>query len=127
MIIGYVVHMHTRPHEKLIAWKEAYSLCLSIYKLTLKFPYNEKFGMISQMRRSSYSVPMNLAEGNAKRSKKEKSHFLDTALASLEELHCQLRLSWDLKYITKEEFESHDDHLNRTSYLITKLQQSINK
>jgi len=68
---------------------------------------------------------MNIAEGNTKRTKKEKSHYFDTALASLEELHCQLRLSWDLKYITKEDFDQHDSHIKRSSYLITKLRQSL--
>lgn len=123
----YVVCMHQRPHEKLIAWQESYKLCLSVYKLTLSYPYNERFGLTSQIRRASYSVPMNIAEGNSKRTKKEKSHFLDIALASLEELHCQLQLSKDLDYIKKSDFELHDGHVNRVSYLITKLRLSLQK
>jgi four helix bundle protein len=117
--------MHTRPYEKLIAWQRAYGLCLLIYKRTKSFPTDERFGLISQMRRSAYGVPLNLAEGNAKRSSKEKRHFFEFAQGSLEELHCQSRLSKDLGYIDDGIFHEIDDHINRVSFLLVRLQASI--
>ena len=117
--------MVQRPYEKLVAWQESFSLCLRIYKLTGKFPSEEKFALVSQMRRSGYSVPMNIAEGNVKRSKKDKAHFFENALASLEELHCQCQIALGLHYVTQEEFVQTDDHIQRVSYLLNKLRSSI--
>lgn len=120
-----VIMNHIRPHEHLIAWKESHRLCLRIYPMTSSFPPEERFGLTSQMRRSSYSVPMNIAEGNMKKSVKEKGHFFEIASASLEELHYQCVLARDLKYISLGLFIELDDHIQRTSYLIMKLRGSI--
>ena len=122
---GTVSPMHIRMYEKLIVWKEAHKLCLRVYEVTVKFPSDEKFGLISQMRRSSYGVPMNTVEGNARRSKKEKVHFIDIAIASLEELHYQCILARDLKYLTVEIFNELDDRIQRVGYLLNKLRSSL--
>lgn len=110
-----------RPYEKLIVWQEAYKLCLNVYQYTAAFPDHERFGLMSQMRRSSYSVPTNITEGNARRSAKEKIRFFRIAQSSLEELHCECRLSQDLKYLTDDRFKEMDDYIQRVSYLLTKL------
>ncbi|MBU0766900.1 four helix bundle protein [Patescibacteria group bacterium] len=110
-----------RTYEKLVAWKEAHDLCLWVYRASRKFPSEEKYGLTSQMRRAAYSVPMNIAEGNARRSSKEKARFFEISLASLEELHYQCRLACDLDYINKEQFQNAHDRISRTNYLITKL------
>ena len=117
--------MHERPYEKLIVWQEAYKLCLCVYMLTKKFPMEERFALANQMRRSSYSVPINIAEGNMKRSKKEKIHFFEIAQCSLEELHCECKLAHDLNYITHEEIRKTNEHINRVSFLLTRLQASL--
>lgn len=117
--------MHQRPYEKIIAWQEAYALCLSIYKTTLSFPSSEKFALVSQMRRSAYSGPFTIAEGNAKRTKPDKRRFLEIGMGSIEELHCQLRLALDLRYISAEIFAKLDDHTQRVSYLLYRLHQSL--
>ena len=117
--------MIDRPYERLIAWQEAHKLCLAVYTVTACLPPEEKYALRSQMRRASYSVPMNIAEGNCKRSPKEKNHFLEISAGSLEELHYQCRLSFDLKYIDQEMFESIDNQLQKVSYLLTRLRQSL--
>ncbi len=122
---GYPFGMHQRPYEKLIVWKEAYSLCLSVYRLTLNFPSHERFGLVSQMRRASSSVPLNITEGNTKRSNREKIRFIDIALGSLEELHCASRLSRDLDYLTSENFLDINRSTHRVSYLLTRLRLSL--
>jgi len=114
-----------RPYEKLIAWQESFKLCLWIYQITAQFPSEEKFSLVNQMRRAAYSIPMNIAEGNVKRSGKEKAHFFEIALGSLEELHCQCRIALGLHYISEKTFEEADQHIHRVSYLITKLRSSV--
>lgn len=117
--------MHIRPYQKLIVWQEAHRLCVSIYKITTQFPKEERYGLVSQMRRSSSSVPTNIAEGNVKKSIKEKNHFFEISKASLEELHYQCFLSRDLEYMTQKHFENIDDKIQRVSYLIGKLRSSL--
>ncbi|MEK7137077.1 MAG: four helix bundle protein [Patescibacteria group bacterium] len=117
--------MNKRPYQNLIAWKEAHQLCLRVYSLTGEFPSEEKFGLTSQMRRSSYGVPTNIAEGNGRKTKRDRSHFLDIATGSIEELHYQYVLSHDLGYLTTQECEELHDRIQRTGYLIHKLQQSL--
>jgi len=116
---------HTRPYEKLIVWQEAHELCLFIYRVSKSFPSDEKYGLVSQMRRSSASVPTNIAEGNSKRSKKDKAHFFETAACSLEELHYQCRLSHDLTYLSDTDFDEAKQRIQRTGYLLNKLYNSI--
>lgn len=121
-----IIDMTTvRPHEKLIVWKEAHALCLEIYSQTKEYPTDERFRLVSQMCRSAYSIPMNIAEGNARRSKKEKLRFFEISQGSLEELHYQCLLSKDLAYITEEVFQQLDDHIQRISYLFNKLRSSL--
>src|SRR5688572_15163216 len=100
--------MHKRPYENLIVWQEAHALTLLIYTLAISFPAIERYGLVDQMRRSASSVPTNITEGNARRSFKEKRRYFEIALASLEELHYQCRLSSDLGYIPTNTFEDLD-------------------
>ena len=117
--------MNTRPYQKLVVWQEAHKLCLHVYKRTKNFPAEEKFGLRSQMRKAGYSVPINIAESNGRRTKKDRSNFLDISKGSIEELHYQCILARDLEYITKKECEELHDHIQRTGYLLHKFQQSL--
>ena len=85
-------------HKELDVWKEAIDLVTKVYGLTNGFPDTEKFGLISQIRRSAVSVPSNIAEGAARGSNKEYVHFLNISLASLSELETQLIISEKLNY-----------------------------
>ncbi|HRH92929.1 MAG TPA: four helix bundle protein [Candidatus Peribacteria bacterium] len=116
--------MHQRPYEKLIVWQEAYKLCLFVYRVTSEFPSYEKFGLANQARRSAVSVPLNIAEGNAKHSKPDQARFLDIAIGSLEELHCSLRISRDLEYMDNGQFERIDHSVQRTSFLLMRLRKT---
>ncbi len=117
--------MRIRLYEKLIVWKRAHELCVSIYQVTKSFPAEEKFGLTNQMRRSGYSVPTNIAEGNGRRSKKEKIHFIDIAVGSLEELHYQCTLSYDLSYISADQKDALHSQINGVGYLLYKLRNSF--
>ena len=77
-------------HKDLDVWKESIDLVLEIYAISKSLPSEEKFGLMSQMKRSAVSVPSNIAEGAARSSTKEFLRFLDIANGSLSELETQL-------------------------------------
>ncbi|AKM83854.1 TPA: diversity-generating retroelement protein bAvd family protein [Candidatus Campbellbacteria bacterium] len=88
----------------LIVWKKAHEITLNIYKLTKKFPDDEKFCLTNQMRRCSVSIVSNIAEGFGRSTAKDKAHFYAISKGSVLELKTQLILSRDLDYINKEDF-----------------------
>lgn len=93
------------PHKNLEAWKKAMDLVEEVYKLTLNFPREEQFGIISQLRRAAVSVPSNIAEGAGRRTDREFVNFLSIAIGSLSELDTQIELSYRLKYIAEEKYK----------------------
>jgi len=82
--------------EDLEVWKKAHKLAIETYNMTKKFPNEEKFGIVSQMRRSAVSVSANIAEGFKRRTPKDKSNFYNMSQSSLEELKYYFILSKDL-------------------------------
>jgi four helix bundle protein len=92
-----------RHYKELQVWQKGMSLAKSVYCLTSQFPPEERFGLISQMRRASVSVPSNIAEGQARHGTREFLQFLSHASGSLAELETQLLLSVDLGYCRQVE------------------------
>lgn len=84
-------------------WIEARKLTNLVYSSTKKFPKEEIFGLISQVRRCSVSVPSNIAEGCGRNTSKETIHFLFIARGSLYELETHFYLSKDQNYLSPEE------------------------
>jgi four helix bundle protein len=76
-----------RDHRKLRAFQLADEVALLIYRVTKQFPKEEMYGLISQMRRASVSVPSNIVEGCTRESQAEYLRFLEIAFGSLRELH----------------------------------------
>lgn len=95
---------YTYSFEKLEVWKESKELCISIYKLTENFPENEKFGLVSQLRRASISVSSNIAEGSGRNSNKDKAHFTNIAFSSAIEVLNQIIISQELSFIKNEDY-----------------------
>jgi four helix bundle protein len=89
-----------RDYTKIQAWKLADDLTVSIYEQTRAFPREETYGLTSQLRRASYSVPANIAEGSSRESKRDYLHFLYIARGSLSETQYFLHLSNRLGYLT---------------------------
>lgn len=85
--------------SELKVWTKAIELTKGVYKLAKELPKDERFGLISQIKRSSVSVPSNIAEGAGRNSKKEFSHFLGIANGSAYELQTQLILIKELNLI----------------------------
>ena len=95
-----------KTHKDLDVWKKSISLVTSIYDVTKSFPRDEIYGITNQIRKSSVSIPSNIAEGSARRGDKEFIQFLYISLGSLSELETQLLISNNLKYISLNDFES---------------------
>lgn len=93
--------MKTYSFEKLECWQSARQLAVWIFKNTIGYPAEEKYGMVSQMRRASVSIASNIAEGTSRISKKEQSHFSTISYSSSIELLNDLIISHDLKYYLK--------------------------
>ncbi len=113
--------------EELDVFKLSHSLSLEIFKITKTFPEEEKFGLISQMRRAGYSVPMNLMEGAHRLSSKEYRQFVGIAKGSTGEVKYQLLLCRDLKYISDDQYSGLISQYERVSQMLTKLVKSLNK
>lgn len=94
--------MNDKPHKNLDAWKLSFEFTKEIYSATASFPSDEKFGLISQLRRASVSLPTNIAEGAGRKSTKEFINFLSITIGSVAELDTLLLLSKELKYLNEE-------------------------
>ncbi len=94
-----------RTHKDLDIWKLGIELVENIYKLCEVFPLEEKFGIVSQIKRAAVSIPSNIAEGSARNSKKEFIQFCYISLGSLSEIETQLIISNRLKFISNEDLE----------------------
>jgi four helix bundle protein len=93
-----------KTHKDLNVWQESITLVTLIYEKTKSFPKNELFGLTSQIRRSSISIPSNISEGAARESNKDFLRFLYIAQGSLSELDTQLIISNNLNFLTNEDY-----------------------
>lgn len=90
-----------KSFSDLFAWRKAHKLALDLYIITKKFPREEKYGLVNQIKRASVSITSNIAEGFSRRTSIDKKHFYYNALASLTEVQNQLILARDLHYLDK--------------------------
>ena len=93
-----------RTHKDLEVWKQSIGLVTDLYRITDGFPSAEEFGLTSQMRRASVSVPANISEGAARNSTKEFIQFLHIGLGSLSELETLLIISENLGFMRSGPF-----------------------
>ncbi len=92
-------------YKKLKVWEDAHKFTIDIYNITKKFPNNEQYGLTSQIRRSSSSIPTNIVEGSGQLDNGNLIRFLGIAKGSAFETEYQLLLSKDLNYITNDEYK----------------------
>ena len=89
-------------YKDLVAWQKAMTMVTNVYEVTKSFPSDERFGLISQIRRCAVSVPSNIAEGQARNTPGEFKQFLGIARGSLAELTTQLIIAQNLGYLPSE-------------------------
>jgi len=114
-----------RPHRRLDVWQKSMSLVKKIYDLTENFPKKEIYALSSQMQRSAVSVPSNIAEGAARRSKAEFLQFLNVAQGSLSELDTQLELARILGYINENQHKDINSEITLIFKMLSGLIRSI--
>ncbi|MBI3956853.1 MAG: four helix bundle protein [Candidatus Kerfeldbacteria bacterium] len=118
------------PVEKFIdleVWKEAHRLVLTIYRVTKSFPSEEKFGLVSQMRRCAVSITSNIAEGFSRYSSGHKSQLYTVALGSLTELTNQIYIARDVGFVLPETASKVLQQLGTVHRLLHGLLRSIRK
>ena len=111
-----------RDYKKLDVWRIGRENNKMIYRLTGKFPRDEVFALVSQMRRASISVISNIGEGCSCDSNKEFIRYLRISMGSVKELECQFYAALDVGYIEKKEF---DDIMEKLDMLSKKLWKYI--
>lgn len=111
--------------EDLDVFKLAHSLAIEIFELTKSLPEEEKFGLVSQMRRAAYSIPINLMEGAHRLSPRKYRKFVGIAKGSAGEIKYQLLLIKDLNYISDDKFITLNTKYERVSQMLTKLAKSL--
>ena len=113
--------------KELKVWQKAYKLCLEIYRITRNFPKDERYGLTSQIRRASVSVPSNIAEGYGKRTTADYLKSLYISYGSLCELETQLLLSGDLGYVYQEKLGSLKNDTAEVERMLMALIKSLEK
>ena len=119
--------MTKMPYKELKIWQKSMVLTEQIYKATRLFPSEERFGLISQLRRSSVSIPSNIAEGSQRTSDKDFFNFICIAKGSLAELDTQLILSVKFKYIDNERFDFLNSNIQELQRMINAFGRSLTK
>jgi len=116
--------MYLYSFEKLEVWKESIKLVKTVYVLTNNFPENEKFGLVSQLRRATISISSNLAEGTSRSTDKDKAHYTTMAYSSTMEILNQLIISNELKFIDEKSYLETREHIYKISNMLNALRKS---
>ena len=117
--------MGIETYRDLDIWKKGIEVVKDVYKLTEKFPKQEAYGLVSQMRRSAISIPSNVAEGFKRYHNKEYRQFLYVTLGSCAELETQITITKELKYIQKSEEVILLEKLDHIGRMITSLLKKL--
>ena len=112
-------------HRGLAVWQKAHKLTLEIYSVTKGFPKEETYGLTVQLRRAALAVATNLAEGGARRSRREYAQFAAIARGSASEVGYLLLVSKDLGYLDSQEFSELNDGYDHVSRMLTNLMKAL--
>lgn len=112
-----------RDYKKLKVWEKSHKLTLSVYQSTKSYPSEELYGLVSQMRRCSSSIPSNIAEGCGRNTQPQFGHHLNIASGSASELEYQVLLSRDLGFINNETFKELTLKVGEVKRMLSSLQK----
>ena len=113
--------------RELNVWKKTHELTLEIYRVTAKFPRTETYGLINQLKRAAYSVPVNIVEGQSRQTTREYLQFLYNARGSLEEVRYFLLLSMELGYLNSEVHITLEGRYESASKMLNALIKSLKR
>lgn len=111
--------------RELKVWKDSVTLSVLVYKISKEFPFEEKYGLTSQVRKCSVSIASNIAEGSSRNSKKDFSHFLSISIGSCFELETQLTIALNLVYLDSEKYDMLIEKLVEVQKMIRGLAKSL--
>jgi len=114
-----------RDYKDLLVWQKAMVLAEQIYRITSRYPAEEKFGLVAQMRRAAISIPSNIAEGQARRTTGEFVQFLSHAEGSLAELDTQLSLGIILGFVTESQVAASQTLVSELRKMLNALRRSL--
>ena len=115
----------TKSYKDLLVWQKGIVLVKEIYELTRDFPADEKFDLVSQMRRAAVSIPSNIAEGQARHTTGEFIQFVSHAEGSLAELETQVIISIELKYCTESKARGTSNMLMELRKMLNALRRTL--
>jgi len=117
--------MKIKSYKELDVWKKGIEIVDVVYKITGKFPKEERYGLASQMQRAAVSIASNIAEGFARQHTKEYQQFCYIALGSCAELETQLIIAQRRNYVSSEAFSELEDYLDHESRMLMNLIKSL--
>jgi four helix bundle protein len=113
-------------YRQLEVWQKAHAVTMEIYALTKSFPIEERFGLVTQMRRAAVSIGANLAEGRGRRGDPEFGRFIKIALGSAYELEYELLVAADAGFISRDTYDRLRRELNRVGKMLWSLLERVN-
>lgn len=117
--------MTVESHRDLLVWQKAMDLVTECYSAARKFPWNERFGLTSQLQRAAVSVPANIAEGRGRGATGAYLNHLSIASGSLAELDTHLVLAYRLGYLKTDELTRITSHLEEVGRMLSGLRRSL--
>jgi len=111
--------------RKIDVWKRSFTFSKEIYGITSSFPNEEKFGLTSQVRRAALSIPINIAEGSGRNTRKDFANFIQVAIGSASEVECELLLSKELNYIDEENFSRLNEDIIEIRKMLISFRKSL--
>ena len=112
-------------YKELKVWQKSRVFVKNLFLLTKQYPNDERFELVSQMRRAAISIPSNIAEGSGRNSNKDFRRFLNIAITSAYELETQIIISFDLGYISEGEFNNKSNDIQEIQKMIFGFRKSL--
>jgi four helix bundle protein len=116
-----------KDFKKLVVWQKAHELVLLVYRLTKKFPKEERYSLTDQMRRAATSIATNIAEGCGKYTQKDFVAYLQVSQGSSQEIEYLGILSKDLQYLDENEYEDLNARINEVKAMLIGLIKKIRR
>ena len=114
-----------KNYKNLLVWQKAHKLVLDVYKASNKFPMEERYNLISQVRRAATSIPTNIAEGCGKFTQPDFAKYLQEAFGSTQEVEYLSFLSFELLYLKREEYDKLDKKINELKAMLISLIKKV--
>jgi four helix bundle protein len=114
-----------KDFRQLKVWEKAHQLALAVYKETKGFPKEELYGLTSQIRRASMSIPTNIAEGCGRNTDADFARFLQIAMGSASETEYQLLLARDLEFLKNEQYQKLNTDVTEVKRMLTSFIQTL--